>query len=158
VCGARSLARVSKTPGKTRACNVYDVDGRWYLVDLPGYGFARASHTERAAFGRLVRKYVETRPNLAGAVWLLDIRRDPSPEDLEMGQRFAEQSIPLLAALTKADKVPSGQRAARVREILRAVNLPGEQAVVTSTLSGEGIEDLRKSLEALVKTAGRVDG
>jgi GTP-binding protein len=156
VCGVRALARVSKTPGKTRACNVYDMDGRWYLVDLPGYGFARASHSDLADFRRLLRRYVETRERLAGAVWLLDIRRDPSEEDLEMGERFAEHSVPLLAAITKADKVTRAHRDARVREILKVIAVPEDQVILTSAQSGEGIKDLRDSIAALVKTVGRL--
>jgi GTP-binding protein len=153
VSGTRGLARVSKTPGKTRACNVYDVDGRWYLVDLPGYGFARAPHAERVAFRKLLDHYVGTRERLAGAVWLLDIRRDPSAEDLEMGRRFAERKIPVLAAITKADKVAFGRRSGRITTILDAVSLPGDQSIVTSVLSGEGVQDLKDSIENLVSQA-----
>ena len=152
VCSSRGLARVSKTPGKTRACNVYDVDGRWYLVDLPGYGFARASHQDRRAFQQLLTEYVEGRKLLAGAVWLLDIRREPSPEDLAMGRRFAAKAVPVLAAITKADKVPRGRRQARLLSIAAAVNLPEEQAILTSTQTGEGVDDLRDSISALVAT------
>lgn len=126
------------------------MDGRWYLVDLPGYGFARASHTERAAFRKLVDAYVATRPRLAGAVWLLDIRRDPSPDDLNMAALFDSRGVPVLAALTKVDKLNRGQRNPRITAILAAVGLPEDQAVVTSALSGEGIDDLRDSITALV--------
>jgi GTP-binding protein len=154
VLQSRGLARVSKTPGKTRACNIYDVDERWYLVDLPGYGFASASHAERAAFGKLVDDYVGTRERLAGAVWLLDIRRHPSDEDLEMGRRFAQREVPVLAAITKADKLGRNQWRPRVHEILAAVNLPEDQSIVTSALSGVGVEDLRNSILALIRKAG----
>ncbi len=160
---ARGLARVSKTPGKTRACNLYDVDGTWYLVDLPGYGFAKASHADRAAFGELVKAYLASRQHLVGVVWLLDIRRDPSEEDLAMGDRFAETGVPLLAAITKADKVTLTHRKPRIREIARAAGVAEEQAILTSSLSGEGIEDLRDSILALVsgragvRTGGRAD-
>lgn len=137
---------------------MYDVDGRWYLVDLPGYGFASASHAERAAFRKLLDAYVGSRERLAGVVWLLDIRRDLSPEDLAMADRFAAREVPVLAAITKADKLPRGQRARRVSSIMRTVKLPEDQCVVTSSLSGEGMEDLRESIETLVKTVGRSDG
>jgi GTP-binding protein len=134
------------------------VDGRWYLVDLPGYGFARASHADRAAFRRLLDGYIKTRERLAGVVWLLDVRRELSPEDLEMGDRFAERAVPVLAAITKADKLPRGQREEQVKAIIRSVKLPEDQCVVTSALSGEGIEDLRKSIEGLVQAVSRSAG
>ena len=126
------------------------MDGQWYLVDLPGYGFAKVSHGERAAFRQLLADYVNTRERLAGAVWLLDIRRDPSPEDLEMGKRFADRAVPILAAITKSDKVTRIHRRERLRTILDAVGIPEDQAILTSAQTGEGIEDLRDSINALV--------
>ena len=126
------------------------MDGQWYLVDLPGYGFAKVSHGERAAFRQLLADYVNTRERLAGAVWLLDIRRDPSPEDLEMGKRFADRAVPILAAITKSDKVTRIHRRERLRTILDAVGIPEDQAILTSAQTGEGIEDLRGSINALV--------
>jgi GTP-binding protein len=119
-------------------------------VDLPGYGFAKASRADRAAFRRLLDRYVGTRERLAGAVWLLDIRREPSPEDLEMGTRFAERNVPVLAAITKSDKVAFGKRAGRIQAILDAVKLPRDQSILTSAVSGEGVTDLRDSIENLV--------
>jgi GTP-binding protein len=151
VSGVRALARVSKTPGKTRACNVYDVDGRWYLVDLPGYGFARASDADRAGFRRLLESYVSEREHLSGVVWLLDIRRDVSDEDLVVAERFADRGVPVLGAITKADKLPRGQRTRRAKAIMQSLKLPENQVVVTSALSGEGVEDLRDSIEALTQ-------
>lgn len=126
------------------------MDGQWYLVDLPGYGFAKVSHGERAAFRQLLADYVNNRERLAGAVWLLDIRRDPSPEDLEMGKRFADRAVPILAAITKSDKVTRIHRRGRLRTILDAVGIPEDQAILTSAQTGEGIEDLRDSINALV--------
>jgi GTP-binding protein len=132
------------------------VDGRWYLVDLPGYGFAQVSRSERASFQELLGGYVDTRERLAGVIWLLDIRRDPSEEDLEMGERFAGRGVPLLVAITKADKLTRTNQQARVREIVRAAGIDADQAILTSAQTGEGIDDLRDSIAALV--AGRADG
>jgi GTP-binding protein len=129
---------------------VFDVDGRWYLVDLPGYGFARLSHSERATIGCLLDNYLATRKTLAGVVWVLDIRRDLSPEDRAMADRFSRGSVPTLVAIAKADKVPRGQRLRRSGTILGALNLTHDRGVVTSAHSGEGMEDLRDSIEALI--------
>jgi GTP-binding protein len=137
---------------------VYDVDGRWYLVDLPGYGFARASYADRAGFRRLLEGYIGERERLAGVVWLLDIRREVSEEDLEVADRLAGRGVPVLGAITKADKLPRGQRTRRAKAIMQSVKLPETQAVVTSALSGEGVEDLRDSIEALIHTARLSDG
>ena len=78
IIGRRSLAHTSKTPGKTRLLNVYEIDSSFYLVDLPGYGFAKVSKAERAGFSKLINAYLSKRQDLIGVVWLLDIRRDPS--------------------------------------------------------------------------------
>lgn len=148
--GRRQIARVSKTPGKTRTCNVYDVAHRWYLVDLPGYGYARASHQDRAGFQALLADYLGRRAELAAAIWLLDVRHDPSADDVAMAHLLARRQLPLLAALTKVDKIPRGQRAARAGAILQMVGLLEEQGVLTSVKTREGIRDLRASIEVLV--------
>jgi len=126
------------------------VEDRWYLVDLPGYGYAKASHKDRRAFHGLLEHYVAERQELAGAIWLLDIRRDPSPDDLAMGEQLGLRHVPILAALTKVDKISRGERATRARDILQSVELPEDQGVPTSVKTGEGIRDLRDSIEALV--------
>ena len=145
------LARVSATPGKTTALNVYEVSGPpAYLLDLPGYGYARASHADRTAYRGLVTHVVE-RPNLRGIVWLLDIRRDPSPDDLAMQDVFAAAGTRVLAAVTKSDKLPRGQRQTRVRALQGDLRLPDDQLVVTSARHGEGISELRDAVAALTE-------
>ena len=144
--GRRALARTSGTPGKTRMCNVYDVDQRYYLVDLPGYGYAKAPKTVRRDLHALLNRYLSERTQLAGVVWLLDVRRDPSPEDLEMGTLIAERGLPALVAITKADKFGRGRRGQRTRAILDAVQIPADQCVVTSAQTKDGIQDLRDSI------------
>jgi GTP-binding protein len=146
----RALARISGTPGKTRMCNVYDIDERYYLVDLPGYGYAKASKTVRQDLQGLLKRYFSERTLLAGVVWLLDIRREPSPDDLEMGALIGERGIPVLVAITKADKFGRGRRGERTRAILDAVQIPADQCVVTSAQTKDGIDDLRDSIQAFV--------
>lgn len=150
--GRRALARTSHTPGKTRACNVFNVDDRCYYVDLPGYGYARVSQAERRALSRLVQDYVATR-GAAGVVWLLDLRRDPSADDLAMGELLTQHSLPALVTLTKADQVPRGRRSERVRGILEGLgmDLAPEQCVLTSARTREGLAGLRKAIERLVE-------
>lgn len=131
-------------------CTVYDVDERYYLVDLPGYGYAQVSKTVRQDLYTLLRRYFSERTLLAGVVWLLDIRREPSPDDLEMGALIGERGIPVLVAITKSDKFGRGQQGQRTRAILDAVQIPADQCVVTSAQTKDGIEDLRDSIQAFV--------
>lgn len=148
--GRRALARTSRTPGKTRMLNVYRWGDRCYLVDVPGYGWARAGAGERAAWRRLVERYIEIRRTLTGVVWLLDIRRDPSPDDLAIGERLAARGVPTLVVLTKADQVARGHRADRAASIRRHFPRLGPEFIVTSARRGEGMEDLRESVLAFL--------
>ncbi len=149
--GRRAIARTSQTPGKTRLCNVFDVEHRYYLVDLPGYGYAQVSKNERKRLVQLVRGYVEKRNELIGVVWLVDIRRKPSAEDQMMGEVFDQRGVPVLAVITKADKIARGKRAARLADIIEILELNEEQTLVTSAHTKEGIDDLRSSIEQLVR-------
>ena len=160
------IAKVSGTPGKTRAMNVFAVSGAWgvgsdaprpmphalYFLDLPGYGYSRAPKSDRIAFRRLVN-HTLNRTRLAGVVWLLDIRHEPSEEDLKMQDVLAEHETRTLAALTKADKLPRDPRRLREQELRAALGLPEEQVLVTSAKTGEGIADLREAIAGLIGAA-----
>jgi len=148
--GRRSLAHTSKTPGKTRLLNVYEIHGSFYLVDLPGYGFARVSKAQRAGFSNLINAYLSKRQDLIGVVWLLDIRRDPSREDLTIGDVLAGSGTPALVAITKTDKVSRNHRQRRCAAIAESIGVPESQCLLTSARSNEGIDDLVESIEALV--------
>jgi GTP-binding protein len=164
----QKIARISGTPGKTRALNVFEIRlGKGagervgarhvvplpapclYLLDLPGYGYARASKGELTAFRGLLNHVVQ-RPRLAGVVWLLDIRRDPSPEDQAMQDRFAAAGTRVLATLTKSDKLPRGQRLARVAELRETLGVAADQLILTSARTGEGIPELREAVAGLI--------
>lgn len=148
--GRRALARASATPGKTRALNVYRWGERCYLVDVPGYGWARAGQDDRAAWRRLVERYVADRATLRGVLWLLDIRRDPSPDDLVMGTLLAQRKMPTLVVLTKGDQVTRGRRAARVAAIAGVLRLDPAAPLVTSARTREGAEELRDAVLAFL--------
>ena len=153
--GRRPVARTSKTPGKTRTLNVYNVADRFHLVDLPGYGYARASKSARRDFLRLLNSYLSERANIAGVVWLLDVRRDPTPDDRDMARRLAATGVPVLVTVTKADKLGRGQRIARTRTILAALDVADDQCVVVSSRTREGIDELWEAIENLVGSADR---
>lgn len=147
----RKLAKVSGSPGKTRMMNVFRMPD-FYFLDLPGYGYARVSQTERAGFRRLLA-YVLERPRLAGAVWLLDLRHEPSADDRDMHDLLAADNVRVLAALTKADKLPRGQRLKRARELQEALGLEDDQIVITSAQTGDGIGELREAVQELIRKA-----
>jgi GTP-binding protein len=147
----RRVARVSGTPGKTRALNVYRMPD-CYLVDLPGYGFAHAAKSDRVGFQRLLTTALKRRP-LHGVVWLLDIRRDPSPDDLRFRALMAESGVPLLAVLTKTDKLGYEQGMRRAREVGDALELDPDKLLATSSVSGLGIAQLGEELLAAARSA-----
>jgi GTP-binding protein len=143
----RPLAKISNTPGRTALINVFRLPSM-YLLDLPGYGFARVSHAERDRYRRLVKGLVEKRTTLAGILWLLDIRHDPSPDDRAYAQILGDRGLPVLVAVTKGDKLPFAQRRRRLGELTRALALEDDQIQLTSSRTGEGIADLAASLLA----------
>jgi GTP-binding protein len=142
------IAKTSGTPGKTRALNVFQMEQMFFL-DLPGYGYSRAAKSDRTAFRRLVN-HTLNRTRLAGVVWLLDIRHEPSEEDLKMQDLLAEHETRALAALTKADKLPRDPRRQREQELRATLGLPEDQVIVTSAKTGEGIADLREAIAELI--------
>ncbi len=144
----RKLARVSNTPGRTAHINVFQLP-RLYLLDLPGYGFAKVSRSERERYQRLVRAVVQKRTTVSGVLWLLDVRHDLTAGDREYGELLAESGVPVLAALTKGDKLAFAQRKRRLADVALRLALPEEQVQLTSSSSGEGIADLGASLLSL---------
>lgn len=149
LAGRPGLARVSGTPGKTTLLNVFRLP-TFFLVDLPGYGFARASKPARAGYRRLVDRYLLERPTLGGVVWLLDVRHQPSKEDRAMQELLIRSGRPVLVALTKADKLTRSAQAARTRELATALGLHEDQVQLTSSTSLLGIAELAESIIAAV--------
>ena len=147
----RRIAKVSGTPGKTRMMNVFEVPGL-YLLDLPGYGYARASHGERTAFRGLLT-HALLRQRLGGVVWLLDLRRTLSAEDRVMQDALAERGTRVLATFTKADKLARGERLRRERELRAELGLADDQCVLTSARTGDGMAELREAVASLGRAA-----
>ncbi len=148
----RRIAKVSGTPGKTRALNVFLIPGPLtplYFLDLPGYGYARAGKAQRAAFRGLV-KHALRRERLRGVVWLLDIRHALSADDQAMQDALADEATQVLAALTKGDKLSSAKRSTRARELREELGLPEDQVTVTSAKTGDGIADLKEAIAGLI--------
>ena len=145
LAGRRALAKGSRTPGKTALLNVYRMPAG-YLLDLPGYGYARRSHSERAGFDTLLRGVLARRDSVSGVVWLLDIRHPPSREDLEVQEVLAERARPVLVVLTKVDKLTRAERARAAASRAGELGIEEDELLLTSVSKGLGIEDLRASI------------
>lgn len=146
--GKKGLARVSGTPGKTQLLNVFRLPG-FYLVDLPGYGYARASKSARFGFRQLLEDYLRQRETLAGVVWMLDIRRDLSAEDQEIRGLLAESGHPVLAVLTKVDKLGRAAGRERTAALARVLESSEDELQPTSIVTGQGVADLGASILAV---------
>lgn len=105
ICDRNSLAKTSSTPGKTQLINHFTIDDKWYLVDLPGYGYAKVSKSQRKAFKLLIDNYLRHRPNLMCLFILIDIRHKPQKADLEFMAQMGSWGIPFVIIFTKADKL-----------------------------------------------------
>ena len=143
----KGLARVSSTPGKTQLLNVFRLPP-FYLIDLPGYGFAQTSQAARREYRILLESLLKTRKSLSGVVWLLDVRHKPSVDDLDFQALLAEAGCPVLAVLTKADKITRSKQAAMVAERARELGLATDEVQLVSANTGQGIADLGESLLA----------
>ena len=140
--GRRSLARVSRTPGRTREINFFRVNDQFILADLPGYGYARVSKTRKAEWRPLIEGYLRKTPQLAGVVQLLDMRHDPSDDDIEMLDLLSEIEMPTVVVLTKSDKLSKKAAAERIRAISLGLGLDPEQTISFSAMTGEGRDEL----------------
>lgn len=143
--GRANLARVSQTPGKTQHVNVFRMP-TFYLVDLPGYGFAKASKVMRAEFRALVLGYLTKRNELSGICWLLDCRHSPSKDDYEFQELLAASGRPVLVVLTKGDKFGRAARLDRVKVLARELGVPESTVQLVSSKEREGITDLGASI------------
>jgi GTP-binding protein len=149
----RKLARTSTSPGKTRLIHWYQVrrpEGETLFVDFPGYGYARVSKAERERWRVLVESYLEGRERLRCAVLLQDLRRDLSEDEDLLIAWLRERGVPVILALTKSDKLGQMQRARRVAEMRRAAPLPDDRVVTTSAEKGLGLEELWRTIDALL--------
>jgi len=149
----KKLARVSGEPGKTQSLNFYRVNDHFFLVDLPGFGYAKVSAKVRASWKTLIEQYLEGERMLRGVVHLVDARHDPTATDRQMVAYLAERKLPTLVVLTKMDKLKKVQRARAVTRAMDDLGLDEEQLLAFSAKTGEGREDLLSALESLVGDA-----
>ncbi|HEX5727434.1 MAG TPA: ribosome biogenesis GTP-binding protein YihA/YsxC [Longimicrobiaceae bacterium] len=148
-----AIARVSAQPGKTQEINFYRVRadlGDFFLVDLPGYGYARVPGELRDRWRPLIQGFLSASRDLAGVVQLVDVRTGPTGDDLQSVDYLAELGVPVLFALTKSDKLAKTAREKAVAKAVRTLGIDAEQAIPFSALKGEGREELLEALAALL--------
>ena len=146
----KSFARVSNTPGRTQEVNFFGINGEFILVDLPGYGYAKVSKTKRHSWQPLIDAYLRMTSELRGIALLLDVRREPSDEDLAMLDYLAELGIPTLVVITKVDKLSRRERAERLAAIMEATGIDPDQMVACSAHTHEGRDELAEAVASLI--------
>jgi GTP-binding protein len=146
--GARQLARVSSTPGKTQQINFFLVEERMRFVDLPGYGYAKASQEHRREWGRLITEYFECGRPISMVVQLIDARLPLQESDARVMQWFVNQGLPLQVALTKVDKLKQGERVRQERSLREGFLQLGYRGscIMLSSLKGTGKQELLNAI------------
>lgn len=145
------IAHVSAKPGKTQALNFYEVNGDFYLVDLPGYGFARVPVSMRDAWARLIEWYLGESGTVKGVVHLVDARHKPTEHDLTMVGYLADLGLPTLVVLTKVDKLKRSERKQAIERAMAALGVEEAQLLPFSSKTGEGREKLLAALGELIE-------
>ncbi len=107
--GRKSMARISSKPGKTQTLNFYKIEEQLFYVDVPGYGYAKVSKTEREAWGKMIERYITDREQLKAVIQIVDLRHAPSRDDIAMYDFMKHYDIPCIIIATKADKIPKGK-------------------------------------------------
>lgn len=148
----KKLAHVSGQPGKTQTLNFYSVNDTFYLVDLPGFGYAKVPKAIREQWRPLIESYLKSEKKLLGVVHLVDSRHLPTEDDLRMIEFLADLEIPTLVVLTKVDKLSATMRAKQLPALAEALQVDPDQLLPFSSKTGEGREDLLESIEALLQS------
>ena len=146
VLNRKGIARVSQTPGKTQAVQFYLVNEKFYIVDLPGYGYAKVPKSVAATWGELVRGYLESADALKLIFLLLDVRRTPGEHDLQFHQWARSLDIDERIVLTKSDKLSNNQLSTATREIARELTIDDGAMIPASVVTKKGIDQIRREI------------
>ena len=146
----KNLARTSSRPGKTQTLNFYLVNDLFYLVDVPGYGYASVNHEQQKKMGLMIEEYLEKREEMKRVFMLVDFRIKPTENDLLMYQFLKYYNIPVTLVLTKADKVSPSRKEKNLKVIKNTINLSvGDDLVIFSSVNKTGREEILKIIENL---------
>jgi GTP-binding protein len=130
------------------------INGAFYFVDLPGYGFAKVPESVRAQWGPMVETYLTERKSLRGVVQIMDVRRPPTPDDLQLWNWLRVHRLPAIAVLTKVDKLSRGKRNASLLHAAQSLAVPAEQIILFSAVSNQGRQQLLENLAAWCDISG----
>lgn len=148
----RRLAKTSGQPGKTRLINFFKINDAFYLVDLPGYGYARVSQKEKESWGKMIETFLTSVENLAAVIQLVDIRHEPTEDDRIMIDWIRYYNMPLIILATKADKLGKSRIKPRLADIKKTLNLPKEVDVIAfSSETNIGRLELLEAIQGLIK-------
>ena len=150
--GQKRLAKTSSEPGRTRLVNYFDF-GSFIFADLPGYGYAAVSKTEQEKWGKTLDAFFAKKEEIAHVFLLGDIRRDPSPDDMQMVTYLNYYILPFTVIATKSDKLSRMKRKERVRAVANAYGLGIDNVISVSGLTGEGKEELLKKINTVIQNA-----
>lgn len=149
----KNLARISGKPGKTQTLNFYLIENALHFVDVPGYGYAKVSKTERAKWGKMIETYLTTRDQLRAVVSLVDLRHKPSQEDIQMYQFLKYYDIPVIVVATKADKIPRGKWNKHESEIKKALDFDhNDTFILFSSVTKQGKEEAWAAIEQAIES------
>ena len=148
LCRRKALARTSATPGKTRLINLFLLNDSFHLVDLPGYGFAKVDKQEKRRWGEMMDQYFRETGELRLTLHLVDIRHEPTQDDLQMNAFLRGMNLPFLVVATKADKISRGARMKCLAPICRALQVQPWQVICYSSETGDGRDKLLEALES----------
>lgn len=144
----KALARTSSKPGKTRILNFYKINNIFHFVDVPGYGYAKVSKTERDKWGVMMEEYFSYREQLKAILLITDLRHEPSKDDCLMYDFLKEQGLPVIVIATKLDKIPKNKKASFSSRTRKTLNMDSlDSLVLFSSETGEGKEEAWKQLE-----------
>ena len=149
----KSLARTSAQPGKTQTINFYNINNCMYLVDLPGYGYAKVSQKEKEKWGKLIERYLNSSRMLRAVFLLIDIRHDPSANDRQMYEWIVSQGYEPIIIATKLDKLKRSQIQKHVKMVREGLGLlPGTKVIPFSAVSKQGREGIWELMDQLLET------
>lgn len=151
LCRRKALAKTSATPGKTRLINLFLLNGEFHLVDLPGYGFAKVDKQEKQRWGDMMEKYFRETNELRLTLHLVDIRHEPTRDDVQMNEFLRAYNLPFLVVATKADKISWGARMKQLAPICRALQVQPWQVLCYSSENDDGRDKLLEAIEEALK-------
>ena len=157
LCRRNKLARTSSTPGKTRLLNVFLLNEKFHLVDLPGYGFAKVDKKEKLRWGQMMQDYFREAEELRHVLCLVDIRHEPTEDDILMNRFLRETGIPFSVIATKADKISRGARSKYLAPICRALSVQPWEILCFSGEDGTGREELVKLIDRILHEEEKPD-